>query len=212
MEKQIKRYMPSSEELEGLDQFISTIPELQEFIQESDYSLDLIIKGTDSLKMDESYKKGIKQLFIALQKTCIVKETFKYSTFRNQETIELLLQREKEYKKIIAKQAKKHKDNSGIDEMNKMFSSIVINPAKDKQVSAYTNKKIKDIKLYDDFKPIFEEEGEKVYTKEDLVKMKKNNKEGIRFNGVDSITVKNTSDDLVIMNKTEGSSCKANKK
>uniref|UniRef100_A0A914C554 Uncharacterized protein n=1 Tax=Acrobeloides nanus TaxID=290746 RepID=A0A914C554_9BILA len=82
-----------------------------------------------------------------------------------------------------------------------MFSSIVINPEKNKQVSAYTNKKIKDIKLYDDFKPIFEEEGEKVYTKEDLVKMKKNNKEGIRFNGVDSITVKNTPDNVVVMNK-----------
>lgn len=82
-----------------------------------------------------------------------------------------------------------------------MFSSIVINPEKNKQVFAYTNKKIKDIKLYDDFKPIFEEEGEKVYTKEELVKMKRNNKEGIRFNGVDSITIKNTSDNVVVMNK-----------
>lgn len=201
MEKQLERYTPSSEELKGLDQFISKIPELENFIQESDYSLDLIIKGIDSLKMDNEYKKGIKQLFIALQKSCIAKETYKYSNFRNQETIELLLQREKEYKKIISRQAKKHSDNSGIDEMNKMFSSLVITPEKNKQISSYTNKKIKDIKLYDDFKPIFEEEGEKMYTKEELLKMKKNNKEGIRFNGVDSITVKNTPDSIVVLNK-----------
>jgi hypothetical protein len=142
MEKQIKRYMPSSEELEGLDKFISNIPELQDFIQESNYSLDLIINGIDSLKMYEAYKKGIKQLFIALQKSCIAKETYKYSNFRNQETIKLLLQREEKYKKIIAKQAKKHNDNNGIDEMNKTFFSIVINPEKNKQVCAYTNKKI----------------------------------------------------------------------
>jgi hypothetical protein len=32
-------------------------------------------------------------------------------------------------------------------------------------------------------------------------KMKKNNKEGIRFNGVDSITIKNTPDNVVVMNK-----------
>ena len=201
MEKQIMRYMPSSEELEGLDQFISKIPELQDFIQESDYSLELIIKGIDSLKMDKNYKKGIKQLFIGLQKSSIAMETYKYSNFRNQETINKLLQREEEYKKIIKTQAKKHADNSGIDEMNKMFSSIVINPEKNKQVSAYTNKKIKDIKFYDDFKPIFEEEGEKNYTKEELVKMKKNKKEGIRFNGVDTITVKNTPDNVVVIKK-----------
>jgi hypothetical protein len=81
--------MPSKEELEGLDQFISNIPELQDFIQRSDYSLDLIIKGIDSLKMDETYKTGVKQLFIGPQKTSIAKETYKYSNLRNQETIEL---------------------------------------------------------------------------------------------------------------------------
>ena len=112
--------------------------------------------------MDETYKTGIKQLFIALQKSCIAKETYEYSNFRNQETIELLLQKEKEYKKIINNQANKHKDNTGIDEMNKMFSSIIITPEKNKKISSYTNKKIKDIKLYDDFKPIFEE-GQSLY-------------------------------------------------
>lgn len=68
MDKQIKRYMPSLEELKGLDQFISNIPELQDFTQESDYSLDLIIKGIDLLKIDDYFKKEIKQLFIGLQK------------------------------------------------------------------------------------------------------------------------------------------------
>ena len=81
-----------------------------------------------------------------------------------------------------------------------MFSSIIITPEKNKQKSSYTNKKIKDIKLYDDFKPIFEE-GQRVYTREELVKMKKNNKERIRFNSVDSITVKDTPDNIVIMSK-----------
>ena len=100
MEKQIKRYAPSSEELEGLDKFISNIPELQEFIQESDYSLDLIIKGIDSLKMDETYKTGIKQLFIALQKSCIAKETYKYSNFRNQEPSNYYYKEKKNIRKL----------------------------------------------------------------------------------------------------------------
>ena len=56
--------------------------------------------------------------------------------------------------------------------MNKMFSSIIIIPEKNKQISSYTNKKMKDIIFVDDFKPIFEE-GERSYTKEELVKMKK---------------------------------------
>lgn len=42
---------------------------------------------------------------------------------------------------------------------------------------------------------------DRVYTREELVKMKRNNKERIRFNAVDSITVKNTPDNIVIMSK-----------
>jgi hypothetical protein len=198
MDKQIKRYMPSSEELAGLDQLISNIPELQNFIQECGHSLEIIINGINSIKMDEEYKSGLKQLFIALQKSCIAKETYKYSNFRNQETIELLLEREKEYKKIISKQAEKYKDNTGIDDMNRMFSSISIKAERNMQISSYTNKKIKDIKFCDDFKPIFEEEGEKIYTREELIQMKKNKNKGIRFNGVDNITVKNTTDNVVV--------------
>lgn len=49
---------------------------------------------------------------------------------RNHQTIEILATREKEYKKIINNQAKKHKDNTGIDEMNKMISIIDNIPGK----------------------------------------------------------------------------------
>ena len=33
-------------------------PELQDFIQQSNYSLELIVKEIGSLGVDESYKKG----------------------------------------------------------------------------------------------------------------------------------------------------------
>jgi len=198
MEKQIKRYIPSNEELEGLDEVISKVPELQNIIKANDYSLELIIKGIDSLRMEEGYKKGIKQLFIALQKCSTASEIYKYSNFRNQETIETLLKREEQYKKIINDQASKHKDNSGIDEMHKMFSNITINPEKDKKVSTYTNKKIKDIKYYDDFKPIFSQPGEKTYKRDDLLEMKSSSNKGPTFKNVDTITVKNSPEDVVV--------------
>lgn len=198
MENQIKRYMPSSEELEGLDNYISDIPDLHKLIEENDYSLELIIKGIDSIKIDEGYKTGIKQLFIALQKSSIAKEIYKYSTFKNQEIIDNLLRREEQYKFIIKQQAIKYKDNNGIDDMNKMFSKIKIIPENDKKISLYTSKKIKDIKKYEEFKPIFTEQGERIYSRQELIDMKKDNKKGIRFNNVDSIKVNNINDDIII--------------
>ena len=83
--------MPSDKELEGLDLLISNIPELQDIIENSSHSLDLIIKGIDTLNMPLDYKRGLKQLFVALQKTHITSEVYKYSNFRNQDTILKLL-------------------------------------------------------------------------------------------------------------------------
>ena len=61
---------------------------MQNLIEENAESLDLIIKGIDTLRIDNVYKKGLKQLFIALEKTHVAKETYKYSNFKNQDTID----------------------------------------------------------------------------------------------------------------------------
>ena len=71
MEAQIKKYMPTDKELERLDLLISNIPELQDFIENSSYSLDLIIKGIDSLNMPLDYKKRLKAIVCGLRKKYI---------------------------------------------------------------------------------------------------------------------------------------------
>ena len=63
MEKQINRYTPTNEELEGLDNLISKIPDLQNLIEENADSLDLIIKGIDTLRIDNVYKKRFETTF-----------------------------------------------------------------------------------------------------------------------------------------------------
>jgi len=196
MEKQIQRFMPSTKELEGLDSLISNIPELQDMIEESDYSLTKIIEGINTLKMPDEYKTGLKQLFVGLQKAYVSEQIYKYSNFKNQDIIEQLFKREEQYQKIIKEQASKHSDITGIEDMNKMFSSIIITPKDNKKVSSYTTKTIKDIKTYKDFKPIFTQPGEKSYKKEELIYMKSSNNKGPRFNNVDSITVNNTNQDI----------------
>src|SRR5580692_8413099 len=200
METQIKKYMPSDKELEGLDLLISNIPELQDIIENSSHSLDLIIRGIDTLNMPLDYKKGLKQLFVALQKTHTTSEVYKYSNFRNQDTILKLLDKEKQYISIIKGQANKHNDNYGVDEMNKMFSSIDIKPKKDTKVSPWTVRTIKDIKFQDDFKPIFSEIGVKTYKQEELLDMK-SSKKGPKFNNVDKIIVNNTPNEVIVTNK-----------
>ncbi len=80
---------------------------------------------------------------------------YKYANFQNQELIENLLEREEKYKKIIKSQTEKHNDNSGIEELNNVFSTIIID-SKDKKLSKYMKKMLKDIKFHDDFKPIFQ--------------------------------------------------------
>jgi hypothetical protein len=193
MDKQIQLFSPNENELEGLDNLISNIPELQELIEESGYNIKTISNGIRNLKgMTEEYKNMIMGFFKALNNNYLSSQVYKYSNFRNQEIIDKLLCREEEYKKIIMNQANKHNDNSGVEEMNSMFNAMIVKTKDNKKLSNYMNKSIKDIKFKDDFKPIFEKEGVNEYSKDELLKMK-SNKKGTTFKDVNSITVVNMS-------------------
>ena len=127
MESQIKRYMPSKVELEGLDRIISKNKELEELIKNEESNLERIIQAIDGLKnINTNMKTIMKQFFIALQQTSMTSDIYKYANFKNQELIENLLEREEKYKKIIKSQAEKHNDNSGIEELNNVFSTIIV--------------------------------------------------------------------------------------
>ena len=76
--------------------------------------------------MDKNTKIIFNKLFKALSLAHLKKEVYKITTFKHQETIEKLLEREKEYRKIIKTQASKHNDNQGVEEMEKMFSTMMI--------------------------------------------------------------------------------------
>ena len=68
MESQIKRYMPSKVELEGLDRIISKNKELEEIIKNEESNLERIIQAIDGLKnINNNMKTIMKQFFIALQ-------------------------------------------------------------------------------------------------------------------------------------------------
>jgi len=191
MDKQIKLFSPAENELEGLDVMISNIPELQELIEESGYNLKTISGGIRNLKgLSEEYKNMLITFFRALNNSHLVSQVYKYSNFRNQEIIDKLLCREEEYKKIITNQANKHNDNSGVEEMNSMFNTMIVKTKENRKLSNYMNKSIKDIKFKDDFKPIFEKEGINEYSKDELLKMK-TNKKGTTFKDVNSITLVN---------------------
>ena len=70
---------------------------------------------------------------------------YKYSNFRNQGIIDNLLKREEQHKKIIYEQAKKHNDNEDINEINKMFSTLVVEKKVNRPLSKYMNKSINSI-------------------------------------------------------------------
>lgn len=53
--------------------------------------------------------------------------------------IEKLLERKEKYKKIINSHAEKHNDNSIIEELNNIFSTIIVR-SKDKKLSKYMKK------------------------------------------------------------------------
>lgn len=191
MESQIKRYMPNKIELEGLDRIISKNKELEELVRDEESNLERIIQPIDGLKnMNTNMKTIVKQFFIALQQTSMTSDIYKYANFKNQELIETLLEREEKYKKIIKSQAEKHNDNSGIEELNKVFSSIIVD-SEDKKLSKYMKKTLKDIKFHDDFKPAFSEVGTKEFTSNELKQMKSNPKKDPRFNNINKITTVN---------------------
>jgi len=99
MESQIKRYMPSKVELEGLDRIISKNKELEELIKNEESNLERIIQAIDGLKnINNNMKTVMKQFFIALQQTSMTSDIYKYANFKNQELIENLLEREEKYK------------------------------------------------------------------------------------------------------------------
>ena len=191
MEKQLNLFVPGNNELDGLDKLISKFPELQQLIEDNDYNLDLICNGTKGLKgVSKHYKEMIMNFFKSLSETHIAKEVYKFANFKNQETIERLMEERDQLKGIITRQAEKHNDNAGIEEMNKMFSTMVIKTEDNRNLSRYLTKRVDDIKIIDDFKPIFEKPGMIEYSKEELVNMKKN-KKGLSFKDVESITVVN---------------------
>ena len=59
MESQIKRYMPSKIELEGLDKIISKNKELEELIKNEESNLERIIQAIDGLKNINTNMKTI---------------------------------------------------------------------------------------------------------------------------------------------------------
>ena len=207
MESQIKRYMPSKVELEGLDRIISKNKELEELMKDEESNLERIIHAIDGLKnINNNMKTIMKQFFIALQQTSMTSDIYrpKYANFKNQELIENLLEREEKYKKIIKSQAEKHNDNSGIEELNNVFSTIIVD-SKDKKLSKYMKKTLKDIKFHDDFKPIFSEVGTKELTRDELKQMKSDPKKGPRFNNIKKITTVNVpslNNDATIISST----------
>jgi hypothetical protein len=191
MNNQIKRFIPSNDELEGIDNIISNVPELKEMIQNDDTNLETIINAIDNIKsLNENIKTTIKQFFIALQKTNIAYKIYKYSNFRNQEIIEKLLKREEEFKKIIHKLAKKYNDNSRLEELNNMFSTLIVETKNNKPLSKYMSKTLKNIKFHDDFKSIFDNEGIQTYSDEELKNMKSGRK-GPTFKNIERITTVN---------------------
>lgn len=202
MEKRIKKYSPTTEEIKQLDEIITNNKELQELIADDENSLEMIINSINSIKtMSNEMKEMVKLFFITLHKSDMSSKVYRYSNFRNQETIDILLEREKKYVKIIKNQAKKHNDLDGLKELDKIFSTIIIEK-KDKKISKYMEKTFKDIKFHDDFKPIFSEIGIKEYTSDELKNMKSDKKKGPRFNNINKITTVNipsTSEDSTVI-------------
>ena len=122
MESQIKRYMPSKVELEGLDKIISKNKELEELIKNEESNLKRIIQAIDGLKnINNNMKTIMKQFFIALQQTSMTSDIYKYANFKNQELIE----RRKNIRKLLNLKLK-HNDDSGIEELNNVFSTILV--------------------------------------------------------------------------------------
>ena len=78
MESQIKRYMPSKVELEGLDRIISKNKELEELIKDEESNLERIIQAIDGLKnINNDMKTIMKQFFKALQQTSMTSDIYK---------------------------------------------------------------------------------------------------------------------------------------
>ena len=68
MNNQIKRFIPSNDELEGIDNIISNVPELKEMIQNDDSNLETIINAIDNIKsLNENMKTTIKQFFYCIK-------------------------------------------------------------------------------------------------------------------------------------------------
>ena len=69
MNNQIKRFIPSNDELEGIDNIISNVPELKEMIQNDDSNLETIINAIDNIKsLNENMKTTIKQFLLHYRK------------------------------------------------------------------------------------------------------------------------------------------------
>ena len=200
MEKQLKLFTPSADELKGLDNVITQYPEMQELIEENDYCMERISEGVRGLKtMDRNTKDLVITFFRSLSLTHLKGEVYKITTFKNQEIIDKLMAREKEYRKIIKKQSEKHNDNQGIEEMEKMFSTMMIETKDNVKLSYYRRKTLNDIKFIDNFKPIFEKPGVSDYSKEELLQIK-NSRKGPTFKDVEKLTVINVPEGNNIIN------------
>lgn len=102
MEKRIKKYSPSNDEIKQLDGIISNNKELQELISDEENNLEMIIDSINGIKsMSNGMKETIKLFFVTLHKSDMSSKVYKYSNFRNQDTIKMLLEREKRYIEII---------------------------------------------------------------------------------------------------------------
>ena len=102
MESQIKRYVPSKVELEGLDRIISKNKELEELIKDEESNLERIIQTIDGIKnINNNMKTIMKQFFIALQQTSMTSDIYiNMQIFRIKSRLKIYLRGRRNIRKL----------------------------------------------------------------------------------------------------------------
>ncbi len=190
MEQHLEVYIPSDDELLEIDKIIEENPELQEIVADNNSRLCDVLNAIDNFNLPASYKKTIKSFFNHLGIQQNEKLIYKYTAFRNQELIDNFIEREREFKKIIKEQDDKIGTTEGMDNVDKMFSTMVVTTKYDKPLTGYMNKKIGEIKNYDHYHDLFSKPGATTVSVKALKEQKGSNK-GTNFKNVKDLTIIN---------------------